>query len=97
MPTGRNAGKHRGSRRPHAAGHWRWMNQSRRGTSAADPGPRSLVAGFWLWEVKDLDEAVAWGKCCPNTMPGPSEIEIRRLYEMADLQPESDTGGRANS
>ena len=45
-----------------------------------------LVAGFWLWEVKDMDEAVAWAKRCPNPMPGPSEIEIRPLYEMADLQ-----------
>lgn len=44
-----------------------------------------LVAGFWLWEVKDMDEAVAWVKRCPNPMPGPSEIEIRPLYEMADL------------
>jgi hypothetical protein len=46
---------------------------------------RELVAGFWLWEVKDMDEAVAWAKRCPNPMPGPSEIEIRPLYEMADL------------
>jgi hypothetical protein len=45
-----------------------------------------LVAGFWLWEVKDMDEAVAWLKRCPNPMPGPSEIEIRPLYEMADLR-----------
>jgi hypothetical protein len=45
-----------------------------------------LVAGFWLWEVKDMDEAVAWVKRCPNPMPGPSEIEIRPLYEMADLR-----------
>ncbi|AIF47592.1 YciI family protein [Dyella japonica] len=44
-----------------------------------------LVAGFWLWEVKDMEEAVAWVKRCPNPMPGPSEIEIRPLYEMADL------------
>ena len=44
-----------------------------------------LVAGFWLWEVKDMDEAVAWVKRCPNPMPGPSEIEIRPLYEMADF------------
>ena len=42
---------------------------------------RELVAGFWLWEVKDMDEAVAWVKRCPNPMPGPSEIEIRPLYE----------------
>ena len=47
---------------------------------------RELVAGFWLWEVKDMDEAVAWVKRCPNPMLGPSEIEIRPLYEMADLR-----------
>jgi hypothetical protein len=47
--------------------------------------PRELVAGLWLWDVKDMDEAVAWVKRCPNPMPGPSEIEIRPLYERADL------------
>lgn len=46
---------------------------------------RELVAGFWLWEVKDMDEAVAWVRRCPNPMPGPSEIEIRPIHEMADL------------
>jgi hypothetical protein len=40
-----------------------------------------LVAGFWLWDVKDMDEAVAWVKRCPNPMPVPSEIEIRPLHE----------------
>ena len=44
-----------------------------------------MVAGFWLWEVADMDEAVDWVKRCPNPMPGPSEIEIRPLYEMADF------------
>ena len=44
-----------------------------------------LVAGFWLWQVKDMAEAVAWVKRCPNPMPGPSEIEIRPLFEMADF------------
>jgi hypothetical protein len=47
---------------------------------------RELVAGFWLWEVKDMDEAVAWVKRCPNPMPGPSEIEIRPLFEMAEIE-----------
>jgi len=47
---------------------------------------RELVAGFWLWEVEDMDEAIAWVKRCPNPMPGPSEIEIRPLYEMADFE-----------
>jgi hypothetical protein len=46
---------------------------------------RELVAGFWIWEVKDMDEAVAWVKRCPNPMLGPSEIEIRPFYEMADF------------
>ena len=49
---------------------------------------RELVAGFWLWEVKDMDEAVAWVKRSPDPMPGPSQIEIRPLYEMADLRPD---------
>ena len=46
---------------------------------------RELVAGFWLWQVKDMAEAIAWVKRCPNPMPGPSEIEIRPVYEMADF------------
>ena len=46
---------------------------------------RELVAGFWLWEVKDMDEAIAWVKRCPNPMPGPSEIEIRPVFEAADF------------
>lgn len=46
---------------------------------------RELVAGFWIWEVKDMDEAVAWAKRCPNPMPGPSEIEVRPFMEAADL------------
>ena len=45
------------------------------------PQARELVAGFWIWEVKDMDEAVAWVKRCPNPMPVPSEIEIRPFYE----------------
>jgi hypothetical protein len=46
---------------------------------------RELVAGFWLWQVKDMAEAVAWVKRCPNPMLGPSEIEIRPLFEAADF------------
>ena len=47
---------------------------------------RELVAGYWIWEVKDMDEAVAWVKRCPNPMLGPSEIEIRPVFELADFQ-----------
>lgn len=46
---------------------------------------RELVAGYWIWEVKDMAEAVEWVKRCPNPMPGPSEIEIRQFYEIADF------------
>jgi hypothetical protein len=46
---------------------------------------KELIAGFSIWEVKDMDEALAWAKRCPNPMPGPSEIEIRPFYEAADL------------
>lgn len=58
------------------------------GTSrSVQDGPFSgtLVAGFWIWTVKDMDEAVAWVKKCPNPMPGPSEIEIRPIFEMEDF------------
>ena len=47
---------------------------------------KEVVAGYWLWTVEDMDEAIAWVKRCPNPMPGPSEIEIRPLYEMSDFQ-----------
>jgi hypothetical protein len=49
------------------------------------PATSELVAGFWIWQVKDMDEAVAWVKRCPNPMLGPSEIEIRPFYEMEDF------------
>jgi len=44
-----------------------------------------LVAGFWIWNVKSLDEAIEWVKRCPNPMPGVSDIEIRPFYEMEDF------------
>ena len=45
---------------------------------------KELVAGFWLWEVKSMEDAVEWVRRCPNPMEGESEIEIRRLYEAAE-------------
>ena len=50
------------------------------------PHPNELVAGFWIWEVKDMAEAVAWVKRCPNPMKGPSEIEIRPFHEFGNPQ-----------
>jgi hypothetical protein len=51
---------------------------------------KELIAGFWVWQCKSLDEAIAWVKRCPNPFPGESEyeIEIRQLYELEDLGPE---------
>lgn len=46
---------------------------------------KELVAGFRPWTVKDMDEAVAWAKRCPNPMPGPSELEIRPIHGMKDF------------
>jgi hypothetical protein len=46
---------------------------------------KELVAGFWLWDVASMDDAVAWVKRCPNPMVSDSEIEIRPLFEAADF------------
>ena len=46
---------------------------------------KELVAGFWLWQVKSMEEAVEWVKRCPNPMESDSEIEIRPLFEAADF------------
>ena len=46
---------------------------------------KELVAGFWLWQVKSLAEAIEWLKRCPNPMPGESEIEIRQVFEAEDF------------
>jgi len=47
---------------------------------------KELVAGFWLWEVKSIEEAVEWVKKCPNPMPTESDIEIRPLYSLDDIE-----------
>jgi len=46
---------------------------------------KELVAGYWVWKVKSMQEAVEWVKKCPNPMPGDSDIEIRPFYEMEDF------------
>ena len=47
--------------------------------------PNELVAGFWLWQVNSLEEAIEWVKRCPNPMPDDSEIEIRQVFEAEDF------------
>ncbi len=46
---------------------------------------KELIAGFWLWQVKSMEEAIEWVKRCPNPMPGDSEIEIRQVFEAEDF------------
>ena len=46
---------------------------------------KELIAGFWLWQVKSVAEAVEWVKRCPNPMEGESEIEIRLVFEAEDF------------
>jgi hypothetical protein len=46
---------------------------------------KELIAGYWIWQVKSMDEAVEWVKRCPNPMMSDSEIEIRRVFEAEDF------------
>jgi hypothetical protein len=46
---------------------------------------KELIAGFWLWQVRSMDEAVEWAKRCPNPMEGESELEIRQIFEADDF------------
>jgi hypothetical protein len=55
---------------------------------------KELVAGFWLWQVKSLEEAIEWVKRCPNPMESDSDIEIRQVFEAADFGAEFTPGLR---
>jgi hypothetical protein len=46
---------------------------------------KELIAGFWLWQVRSMQEAIEWVRRCPNPMPGESEIEIRPVFENEDF------------
>ena len=46
---------------------------------------KELIAGYWLWQVRSMEEAVEWVKRCPNPYEGESEIEIRQVFEMEDF------------
>lgn len=46
---------------------------------------RELIAGFWIWQVRSMEEAVEWARRCPNPMPGDSELEIRPVFEAEDF------------
>ena len=57
----------------------------RRVTDGPFAETRELVAGFWIWQVRSLDEAIEWAKRCPNPFDGDSEIEIRQVFEAEDF------------
>jgi hypothetical protein len=46
---------------------------------------KELIAGFWLWQLKSMEEAIEWVKRCPNPFDGESEIEIRQVFEAEDF------------
>jgi len=46
---------------------------------------KELIAGFWIWQIASMDDAIAWAKRCPNPMLGDSELEIRPIFEAADF------------
>ncbi|HEX7005271.1 MAG TPA: YciI family protein [Trueperaceae bacterium] len=72
--------------RPSSAGkRVKFDGASRTVVDGPFPETRELVAGYWLWQVKDMAEAVEWAKRCPNPMPVPSELEIRPIFESADF------------
>lgn len=63
----------------------RFSGKDRTVTDGPFPETKELVAGFWLWKVSSMDEAIEWVKRCPNPMMEASDIEIRPLFEMEDF------------
>ena len=63
----------------------RFSGKSRVITDGPFAETKELVAGYWLWEVKSVEEAVEWVKKCPNPMLTDSDIEIRPLYALEDF------------
>ncbi len=79
--------------KPSSAGYRvHFSGQNRTVTDGPFAETKELVAGFWLWEVESVEEAVAWVKRCPNPMLEDSDIEIRPLYEMSDFAELDPTG-----
>jgi hypothetical protein len=63
----------------------RFSGKSRTVTDGPFTETKELIAGFWLWQVRSMEEAVEWVKRCPNPMEGESEIEIRQVFEIEDF------------
>ncbi|HWE38398.1 MAG TPA: YciI family protein [Isosphaeraceae bacterium] len=65
----------------------RFSGKDRAVTDGPFAETKELLAGFWLWRVESMDEAIDWVKRCPNPMPGESEIEIRPVFDPEDFAP----------
>jgi len=79
--------------KPSSAGkRVRFQGDERIVTDGPFAGTTELIAGFWLWEVASMDEALAWVRRCPPPMKEDSDIEIRPLYSMEDFASEDPTG-----
>ena len=63
----------------------RFSGSARSVTDGPFAETKELVAGFWIWNVSSLEEAIEWVRRCPNPMTSESEIEIRPFYEMEDF------------
>jgi len=63
----------------------RFSGKSRNVVDGPFAETNELVAGFWLWQVSSMEEAIEWVRRCPNPMPTDSEIEIRRIFEAEDF------------
>jgi hypothetical protein len=66
----------------------RFSGSNRRVIDGPFAETKELIAGFWLWQVRSMEEAVEWVKRCPNPFEGESEIEIRQVFEADDFGPE---------
>ena len=63
----------------------RFSGSNRRVIDGPFTEAKELIAGFWLWQVRSMEEAVEWVKRCPNPFEGESEIEIRQVFEADDF------------
>jgi hypothetical protein len=68
----------------------RFSGKSRTVIDGPFPETKELIAGFWLFQVKSLDEAIEWIKRCPNPHDEDSEIEIRQVFELSDFPGEGE-------
>jgi hypothetical protein len=65
----------------------KFSGKSRTVTDGPFTETKELIAGFWIWQLNSLEEAIEWVKRCPNPHAGESVIEIRQIFEMEDFAP----------